>query len=538
MIDTARPETGDTAPDTGVETGDPSDTADTSAPVDTADSGGSGDPNDRDSDGVRVDGGDCDDDDARVYPGAFDACDAVDQDCDGVAQPEGSCSELVMLDDASVGSWVGDGDSSSLSIHEADTDYDEDGTEDILAWSFCTSWRSDRYCNLNVVLLPGRLPEGQELAPTADARYWIADPAHDWTSDFGNAGDFDGDGSTDLFVAARGCAPDDGSLYVMLGPSSRWPAAGATTRSAADGWWSQADPDDCFADAASGGYDFDGDGLDDLMVTGAQVAFVRGRPALEAARPIRDETWYLGGTERFALLPDMDGDGLAEAAMAHRLEGGHALGYVTPSMLLDGAASGTSLVDVSELVGMGQYAGVDFLAGRSDLGDVDGDGAIDVALTLFRDASDAGVFDQCFGVLFGGTALRTSTLDEQVGRIVCIDGTVDGYQDPDRVTDDIDADGFPDVLVNTPYADARAGWQACVIPSTRRPESGWEYLEDVRPYCFDAEGERNFNGGAIIDLDGDELPELLGSELYYSAGRGRILVAPGFSIPFDDDARW
>ncbi|MFN7146079.1 MAG: putative metal-binding motif-containing protein, partial [Myxococcota bacterium] len=492
--DTPSGETGDTSGDSGGGTRDPTDTADTRAPVDTGDAGEAADPDDRDADGVRSDAGDCDDDDARVFPGAPDACDAVDQDCDGRAQPEGACGELVMLDDASVGVWVGDGAGSALSIHEADTDYDGDGIEDILAWSFCTSWRSDRYCNMNVVLLPGRMPAGEEVAPTSDARFWIADPAHDWTSDFGNAGDVDGDGSTDLFVAARGCAPDDGSLYVMLGPSSRWPAAGAMTRSAADGWWSQAEPDDCFADAASGGHDFDGDGLDDLMVTGAQVAFVRGRAALERGLPIRDEIWYLGGTERFALLPDLDGDGLAEAAMLHRLEGEHALGYVTPSMLLDGAASGAALVDVSDVVSLGQYAGVDFLAGRSDVGDVNGDGAVDVAVHLFRDETDEGVSDQCFGILFGGTHLRTSTLDDEVGRLVCIDGAVDAAQDPDRITDDVDADGVGDLLVNTPYADARAGWQGCVIPSTRRPEAGWAYLEEVRPYCFDAEGERNFNG--------------------------------------------
>lgn len=43
-------------------------------------------PFDADGDGVSPGEGDCDDTDARVYPGAPDACDALDQDCDGVAQ--------------------------------------------------------------------------------------------------------------------------------------------------------------------------------------------------------------------------------------------------------------------------------------------------------------------------------------------------------------------------------------------------------------------------------------------------------------------
>jgi hypothetical protein len=85
----------DTAPDTG---------GDTAPPVD---------PFDQDGDGVRTVEGDCDDRDANVYPGAPDGCDALDQDCDGEPIPEGSCGEVVLLDEGYAGAWEGDAGSAS-----------------------------------------------------------------------------------------------------------------------------------------------------------------------------------------------------------------------------------------------------------------------------------------------------------------------------------------------------------------------------------------------------------------------------------------
>ncbi len=68
----------------GSDTGAKEDTADTGAPDDTADTGTSPD---RDGDGwTKAD--DCDDDNAKVHPGATELCNGGDDDCDGLVDED------------------------------------------------------------------------------------------------------------------------------------------------------------------------------------------------------------------------------------------------------------------------------------------------------------------------------------------------------------------------------------------------------------------------------------------------------------------
>ncbi len=48
---------------------------------------------DVDADGVTSCGGDCDDSDPAVYPGAMDICDNLDNDCDGTTDPACACTD-------------------------------------------------------------------------------------------------------------------------------------------------------------------------------------------------------------------------------------------------------------------------------------------------------------------------------------------------------------------------------------------------------------------------------------------------------------
>ncbi len=102
-------ETGDTQPpdtETG-ETSPPDETGDTTPPVDTG-------PFDVDGDGYWA-WEDCDDDDPAINPGAYDSCDDVDTDCDGVADDEcathlavGTNNACAVMLDQSLHCWGSD----------------------------------------------------------------------------------------------------------------------------------------------------------------------------------------------------------------------------------------------------------------------------------------------------------------------------------------------------------------------------------------------------------------------------------------------
>ncbi|MFN7143372.1 MAG: putative metal-binding motif-containing protein [Myxococcota bacterium] len=536
---------------TAPESPDPHDTSDTSAPPgDTAPDTG---PFDRDADGVTPGDGDCDDANANVRPGAEDLCDALDQDCDGVAQPEASCGQRVPLELGATGWWEGQSQVGMLSLMEADTDYTADGVIDIVAGSNCVFFEGDWRCNGNVLLLPGEPPAGGIRWTETSAAWWVADPSTDYPRDFGNAGDFDGDGATDLFIAAAGCWPDDGSLYVMLGPWDRWPRDGAWMADAADGWWQQAEPWDCFAEDVSGGHDLDGDGLDDLLVvTGGNwereweehaLTFVPGRSPVPGPLPILEELWFSGDQmQDFAALPDMDGDGVGEAAVTlSHADVPYTLGFVPTDVLTADAASfGEPIADVVERATFREQTPFGFLEGRHELGDTDGDGYQEVAIRIARDVTADGVYDLCVASLHGGPDLRSSPADERVQGMICNDGSLSGVGEHTKVGGDADGDGIPDIVYGPPFEPA-ASYVACILPSSRAPEAGWLMFDELPAYCYGI-GENDGIRGGLADLDGDGLPEILGSEPYWQRGAdeyvGRILVAPGFEIPWGDSTRW
>ncbi len=309
---------------------DPPDSASTdTASTDTADSGDSAEAPLVDDDGDGFDAEeDCDDEDPARFPGALDACDGVDQDCDGNPVGEGACGELLVVDESTaIGWWEGDGESGNLTLRRDTTgtwgrpaDFDGDGILDVVA------------DHVGPLLLHGRLPWPNTLITGVD---WLGNWGAE-TNGFNVAGDFDGDGWTDVFGTYREDGHHElyeGAVYLHLGPPSRWPTVRESIRENADAHWTHEDGREKFGEAQEAA-DLTGDGLSDLVLLGGKSSdlsgpndpggYLRILPGRTSGFPTgipieEEEPWFTVDFEvyssdnRMATLPDIDGDGIPDS---------------------------------------------------------------------------------------------------------------------------------------------------------------------------------------------------------------------------------
>jgi hypothetical protein len=552
LVACGRP-TGDGPPRSDVQDSDDtgsgdSATDDTSAPSDSAETGDSGEaPADADGDGAYTPT-DCDDGDPGVYPGAYDWCDGVDQDCDGSAQGEGACGEVGDWSALDVGWWEGtephmrfgayqpvvlDGQTGLIGalngIHNAAVDTDWNAVVVLMGMPAETDWTS------------------------AAVGVWAAEEYADHLAGGRRAGDFDGDGYEDIWMVSTGqsgCC--DGSAFLVLGPSDRWPKDGAYIRDVADGWWLQAVEDDNFGgDWATGG-DIDGDGLADGVFlawrdiwdgTGGSLHVVRGRTdAPQYGASIAEEItlWKSDGRVDDAswvrIGPDMDGDGAREVVFDAP---DHGLGFVAGGDVV--SADGGILADwttvlLQEEAGFGpEFPGPDAVPG-----DLDGDG-LDELILVYQGLPNAeGSRDgdeSCYYYLSGAAA--AGTIASGTVATACVDNNATGAE---YLGEDVDGDGVRDLVPawTTDFTDAAGGEHdndhlSCILPSSRLALGGRVEVRDVS-LCY--------SGGivgATVDLDGDGLAELLAAPIDAVTTHeqaGRVDVLPGFMIPWEDATKW
>ena len=199
-------------PDTGTPDTFPSDdtgTPDTTLPDDTG-TPDTGEPpaEDKDGDGWTIDGGDCDDGDPAIHPGAGDRVgDGVDNDCDGFIDEWASLSEGkdVSGDEAHLHlGW-------SLSVAG---DVDGDGVTDLLAGTASTLGSTR---GVLAYLFSGPFTPDLDLARaviTGDV------PVPGTGATLAGAGDTNGDGFADFLVGDSEAGDGDGRMYIFLGPVS------------------------------------------------------------------------------------------------------------------------------------------------------------------------------------------------------------------------------------------------------------------------------------------------------------------------------
>lgn len=340
---------------------------------DTGDTGAAEDDVDGDGWGGELD---CDDTDPSVHPGATEVCgDGRDNDCDGTGH---GCSwrgehhvleaqvrilgrepgDLLGQGLAAVGDMDGDGhgdvafgawrhgawgeaylviSSGDLRLegvwptNAGDADYrfsfssgadgkvalgselvgvgdvDGDGLADLLL----ASGLDPGAC---LVLGPGH-----DVAAGGDCNaVFRGQPRDELVTEVGAAGDLDGDGLADMAIATSWSGGNAPSAYVVLGSERGEPELGAA--------WLRIegeDPEDMLASNLEGVGDLDGDGLDDLIITGPSKppgVWVFQGPAggtgLAAADTLLRWTGFQRGcTVMVEGLGDVDSDGFADFAL-------------------------------------------------------------------------------------------------------------------------------------------------------------------------------------------------------------------------------
>ena len=312
-------------------------------------------------------------------------------------------------------------------------------------------------------------PTDGTLSEVASARVIAASTEDDFGSGVALLGDVNDDAAPDMLVGAEladGASGLSGAAYVIAGPFSG-------DQNAADAWLTLEGekPFDHVGAAVANAGDTDGDGVDDLLISGAGHAGDASFPAL-----------YLLDGRRSGVVALEDADGLLTSDAAGTLSW---YWYA----LAVGDVDGDGRADLL----MGD-------PGRWDVGDGTG------AVWLYTEPAIGWV-----GPSHAAASIRTSQPGTSLGMAVALTG-------------DLDGDELPDVAVGAPEQDRPGTSRVGAVFVYAGPMEGSYTLDDAmyRLYGVSDGDGMGMALGAAGDLTGDGVADLL-------------VGAPGLTGPGDSD---
>ena len=453
------------------------------------------------------DGSDCDDTEASVNPGETEICsDGLDNDCDGSPNDcllEGNVTSGD-ADQAIVGALGYDYLGYSVS---SVGDMDGDGFEDLMVGAL--------YGDAGGVTNSGSaylyLGSATGLATTAVASVSGVAKADYFGASMGGLGDTDGDGYPDLVVGASHAdsGTHAGAAWVFLGPLS----AGNTPAEDGDAEIRTTDEESYLGWRTAGPGDIDGDGYTDLVVTApgaapngtdatgeawvflGPVSGTLGRDDATARLMGSDDGDWAGGAS--SQVGDLDGDGLDDLAISgekHTVSvEGEGQVYVWTGLV----SGDLDLADATTIIN-GVAEGDAFGWEQSGAGDVDGDGYLDLAVSSVKANGAMGAGWLFLGPLSAGT--WSASLADATFEGVTADQAF-GY----RVQGggDFDGDGLGDLAFSSVVDDGEAYLFYA-------PASG-AYTSADADLTITGDGSEKLGFDMTLqgDLDGDGLQELV-----------------------------
>lgn len=458
---------------------------------------------DEDGDGYSEADGDCNDASSSVNPNAGDVWDGVDNNCDGIMDNGSALDTASGVLDGSANGYLG---ASGL----ATGDFDGDGVDDLAAGNLSTVYVVS---GVDAVTANGDISDYEVASYSGTVGYG---------SGLGQRmGDNTGDGRDDLVIGLYGYMPNSAKGYVFEGGRSH-----TGTLSSSTAWASFTGGEIGYGAAVPFvEQDFDGDGVDDIVLTQPYASS-------STSQYYRGLAYVISGVDAVGDYNLDDAPGRFEGQGAYDyfsigVGGGDLDGDGTPELFLgapDNDGNGTNsgawyVIGDAFQQETGESAADWIIRGSNDNDEVGYGQALAV------DLDNSGNLDLALGAFGADSAFvfldprRSSGEDIATGADVVINGQDDSIFGCALSTGDFNGDGDADLAVGAP------------APSAMATPMYWYYYPGATSMTYFFDGS-SFGRG---DLDvADVAASLTGSPSWDAFG-GRLSAGADFNDDGTDD---